>query len=124
MSIKNYRDLAAWQHSMSIVKIVYEHTRGFPREEIYGLTSQMRRAATSVPANIAEGSGRGTTKEFLRFIDIANGSLKELETHILIAEQLNFFSPNVVEDLLKKTNEIGRIIYYLKGSLERKMQTA
>jgi four helix bundle protein len=87
--IKTFKDLMVWQQAMNLVEMVYLQTKTFPKEEIYGLTSQIRRAAVSFPANIAEGNGRQSRKEYLQFLSIANGSMKELETHILIAERLN-----------------------------------
>lgn len=83
-------DLLVWQEAIQLVKMVYEVTAGFPRDELYGLTSQMRRAAVSVPSNIAEGAARFGTKEFLQFLAIARGSLSEIETQIIIANRLGF----------------------------------
>ncbi|MDB5296543.1 MAG: ribosomal protein [Phycisphaerales bacterium] len=85
---RNYRDLIAWQKGMDLVEEVYRATRLFPADEVYGLTSQIRRAAVSIPANVAEGQGRGGAAEFARFLRIAHGSLREVETHALIAERL------------------------------------
>ena len=87
---KAHQRLEAWQQSMKLVKHIYRSTATFPREELYGLTSQMRRAAVSIPSNIAEGAARETTPEFLRFLYIARGSLAELETQALIARDLNY----------------------------------
>jgi four helix bundle protein len=84
MSLQSYRDLEVWQMSMELAVECFEATQPFPREEMFGLTSQIRRAASSIPANLAEGQGRHSTKEFLRFISIARGSLKELETHLML----------------------------------------
>ena len=88
----NYRNLIAWQKAMELVLEVYKATKTMPKEEIYGLTSQMRRAAVSIPSNIAEGQGRKTPRDFKNFLSIALGSLKELETQILIAQGLNYFN--------------------------------
>src|SRR5688500_3857401 len=90
MGIKNYRDLIAWQKAMDFVEKVNKATKGFPKEELYGLTSQLRRSAVSIPSNIAEGQGRRTDNEYAHFVSIANGSLHEAETQILIAERLSY----------------------------------
>ncbi len=123
MKIQNYRDLIAWQKSVDIVEMVYDVTKSFPREEAYILTSQIRRAAISVPANIAEGSSRSSTKEFIRFLNIAMGSLKELETHFIISERLKLINATGVQNLIAKTDEVGRIIYFLRSSLTKKLET-
>jgi len=86
MSVQSYRDLQVWQKSMDLVTECYRATQQFPKTEIYGLTSQLQRAAVSVPANIAEGQGRQHTKEFIQHLSIAYGSLAELETHLQIAQ--------------------------------------
>src|SRR5712691_5534753 len=85
MKVKNYQELIVWQKAMDLVEDVYKASRDFPREEVYALTSQIRRAAVSIPSNIAEGQGRRTTLDFLRHLSIAYGSLREVETQILIA---------------------------------------
>ena len=88
--VKSYRDLLVWQKSMGLVADVYRLTRSFPREEQYGLTAQIRRSAVSIPSNIAEGHGRHGTKDYLRFLGMANGSLFELQTQLEIARTLEF----------------------------------
>jgi four helix bundle protein len=90
--LSGHRDLAAWQEAMHLAKLIYEATAGFPKEEQYGLVSQMRRAAVSIPSNIAEGAGRGGEKEFRQFLMIARGSLSELETQVLLAQQFGFLA--------------------------------
>ena len=107
---KAHQRLEAWQQSMKLVKQIYKSTATFPREELYGLTSQMRRAAVSIPSNIAEGAARETTPEFLRFLYIARGSLAELETQALIARDLNYLSD--ADSLLEGT---GRVSVLLNG---------
>lgn len=124
MVVKNYKDLIAWQKAMDIVEFVYNATNNFPNEEKYVLTSQIRRSAISIPSNIAEGSSRSSTKEFIRFLDIAKDSLKELETQMLIAERLKLIDKNEIKNLLEKTEEVGRIMYYLKISLLKKLEAA
>jgi four helix bundle protein len=115
--IRSYRDLAAWQRAMELVEGVYTVTRRWPREETYGLTNQVRRAAVSVPANIAEGQGRRNPREFARFLKIATGSLFEVETHLLIAQRLEYLDNAAVRPLLVLSDETGRIISGLIHSL-------
>jgi four helix bundle protein len=115
--VKTFKDLIVWQEAINLVEMVYLQTRTFPKEEMYGLTSQMRRAAVSIPANIAEGNGRQSRKEYLRFLSIANGSTKELETHILIAERLNFLTKEVSEQLQAQLQSVGRLLTALRKSL-------
>ena len=119
MSFKNYRDLEVWQKAMDLVVKCYQMTKKFPKSEIYGLTSQLQRAAVSVPANIAEGRERQYTKEFLQHLSIAYGSLAELETHLQIAERLNYIDPNQLKQLLEKTAEVGRMLNGLRRSLRK-----
>ena len=87
---RKHHDLLAWQQSIVLVKLIYRLTENFPSSELYGLTSQMRRAAVSVPANIAEGMARNSTKELLRFLAVARGSLSELDTHLVLSRELGF----------------------------------
>lgn len=101
--------------------VVYRTTANFPREEIYSLTSQMRRAAASIPCNIAEGQGRRTTKDFLHFLAIAHGSLRELETQFFISQRLGYFDADQKDSLLSRTEEIGRLINGLARSLRSKL---
>jgi four helix bundle protein len=112
---QSFRDLLVWQKAMTLVTQVYGATRSFPREELYGLTSQIRRAAVSVPSNIAEGQARPTRGEFRQFLGHAKGSLAELETQLLIAENLGFFrEPN---NLSSQVAEVGRMLSGLMTSL-------
>jgi four helix bundle protein len=90
MATRKHQDLLVWQEAMALAKLVYTLTAGFPREEHYGLTAQMRRAAVSVPSNIAEGAARATTKEFMHFLHITRGSLSELDTQQILARELDF----------------------------------
>ncbi len=121
MSLLHYRELIAWQKAMDLVKAVYKTTNNFPKEEIYGLTSQIRRAAVSVPSNIAEGQGRESTREFLHHLSIAYGSLMEVETQILIAESLTYADQAEIATILEKTAETGRLINGLARSLKQKL---
>lgn len=106
----NYKDLLAWQKAMELVLDIYRSTQTFPKSEVYGLSSQMRRAAVSIPSNIAEGKGRYSQKELLQFLSCARGSLLELETQILVAGQLKYFDENLCKELATKTQELGRIL--------------
>jgi four helix bundle protein len=119
MAVQSYRQLIAWQKAMVLVKHIYNLTKEFPREEIYGLTSQIRRAAVSVPSNIAEGQGRDSTKEFLHHLSISYGSLMEVETQILIAESLDYLNSEETKLILEKTAETGRLINGLLRSLKQ-----
>ena len=106
----NYRNLIAWQKAKTLALDVYRCTRRFPKDEIYGLSSQMRRAAVSVPSNIAEGKGRYSQKEFVQFLYHARGSLLELETQLSIARDLEYIELPVFESLESGTEELGRIL--------------
>ena len=117
MAVSNYRELIAWQKAMDLVAEVYRVTRSFPREEMYGLTNQLRRAAVSIPSNIAEGQGRGTPGDFLRGLKIANGSRQEVETQILIADRLGFVDPVARDSVLCGCQEVGRIMAGLMNSI-------
>lgn len=118
--IHSYRDLEVWQKSMDLVEMCYRVTHNFPKNEVYGLTSQLRRAAISVPANIAEGRQRQHRKEFMQHLSIAYGSLAELETHLELAQRLNYLERFQMDDALDMTNRIGRMINGLKRSLNSK----
>ena len=120
MAGQNYQDLVAWQKAMDLVVAVYTASAVFPRDELYGLRSQMRGAAVSVPSNIAEGQGRRTRNEFARFLSIAHGSLRELETQVLIAGRLKYVNAATVKDLLSLASLTGRLITGLANSLRRK----
>lgn len=113
----NYREIKIWQKSRSLVKDVYLLTKKFPKEEMYGLTSQVRRAVVSIPANIAEGAGRGTDKDFSHFLDIARGSLFELETLIILSSDLEFILESQSIEVLEKTTEIFRMLNSFQNNL-------
>jgi len=118
--VHNYRDLVVWQKSMDLVELIYNLTRDWPREELYGLTSQIRRASVSIPSNIAEGQGRASTKEFMHHLSMARGSLLEVETQVLLAQRLDYLSEPVATKLLSSIAEIGRLINGLTRSLAAK----
>jgi len=119
--IKSYRDLKAWQIGMNISESAYKLTADFPKHERYGLGSQIQRAAVSVPANIAEGHARESTREFLRFLSLAQGSLAELETHLLLAERFGYISKDEIDHIMRLTNETGKVLHGLRRSLNAKL---
>jgi four helix bundle protein len=108
--MQSFRDLIAWQRAMDLAAAVYEVTRSWPREEIYGLTAQTRRAAVSVMANIAEGKGRTGSREFLHHLSIADGSLAEVEAHLLLAQRLGFLDETTMAPLLQQIAETRRLV--------------
>ena len=112
---KDFRELIVWQKAMEMVTEVYRQTKSFPKEEVYGLTSQLRRAAVSVPSNIAEGQGRLTSGEFRQFLGNAKGSLAELETQLMIARNLCYLADP--QPLLEQTSEVARLLNGLLRSL-------
>jgi four helix bundle protein len=118
MPVQSYRELIAWQKAMDFAAEVYRVTRSFPKEEMYGVTSQLRRAAVSIPSNIAEGQGRQTTGEFRQFLGHARGSLLETETQVLLSERLEYLDHKTIECLLHQAAEVGRILNGLMGSLQ------
>jgi four helix bundle protein len=117
--VKSYRELRVWQAAMSLVEEVYLSTKDFPKEETFGLKSQMRRAAVSVPSNIAEGHAREHLKEYLHHISISQGSLAELETQLEIAERLGYISPEQHSQFNEHTGALGRQLYALRNSLNK-----
>ena len=121
MEVMHYRDLEVWQEAMNLAEACYEVTRAFPRDEVFGMTSQIRRAAMSVPANIAEGHGRTSTREFLNFLSIARGSLMELETHLLLAQQVGLLPEDKRANLLEMTTKVSQMLSGLRKALLRKL---
>lgn len=113
----NFRELKIWQKSRKLVKEIYQLTKLFPNDELYSLTSQIRRDVISIPSNIAEGCGRGTDKELSRFLDIANGSAFELESLLILATDLEYLNINQTDAMISELNEIEKMIFKLKGSL-------
>ena len=114
---RKHRDLLAWQHAIQLVTDVYRLTSTFPDSERFGLTSQMRRAAVSVPSNVAEGAARTTTKEYLHFLGIARGSLSELDTQLVIAQELAYAA--ATDDLEKRISDLFGLLNGLINSLKR-----
>jgi four helix bundle protein len=119
MAGRNYTDLFAWQKAMLLVEEIYAASRKLPKEELYGLTSQLRRAAVSVPANVAEGQGRRTGKEFRHFLSVAHGSLRELETCVMLCQRLGYTDRDTCERLMVRAGEVGRLINALSNSIAR-----
>ena len=117
--IRNYQDIIAWQKSMDLAAMVYGTTKLFPKDELYGLTQQMRKAAVSVSSNIAEGWGRGTTGDYLRFLRMARGSLCELETQIHLSQRLGYLTPANAQEPLNGVAECKKVLQGLIGSVER-----
>jgi four helix bundle protein len=118
--IADYRDLDVWNEAMNLATDIYEVTRAFPRDEIYGMTSQLRRASVSVAANIAEGYGRQQTRPFIQFLRVAQGSLKELETLVLLSQRVGLLGDDASGQALDRTQRIGRMLTGLIRSLEAK----
>jgi four helix bundle protein len=117
---KAYRNLRVWQMGMDLAEASYLLTRQFPREELFGLTGQIRRAAAAIPANIAEGYGREGRREYLQFLRIAQGSLKELETHLLLATRVELCTDEGSAPLLDTADQLGRMLHTLIRKLENK----
>jgi four helix bundle protein len=118
---RTHENLDAWKQSMDLVTEVYRQTRSFPKEELYGLTSQIRRAAVSIPTNLAEGAARSGSKEFVQFLHIARGSLSELETLIQIAANLGYLKATAGEDLSGRTTRVSALLSGLLRSLKARM---
>jgi four helix bundle protein len=121
-AMQTYRDLIVWRKAIDLVEEMYRATKTWPREEIYGLSSQVRRAIVSVPAKIAEGQGLGSSRDFLRFLAIANGSLIESETHLFIARRLGYLEEPDLLPLLQQTAEVSRLLQGLIRSLQAQIR--
>jgi four helix bundle protein len=117
MTIQSHRDLFVWQKAVELTVECYSATKSFPRDERFGLTSQLQRAAVSVAANIAEGRGRGTTNAYLNFLWIATGSLTELDTHLVIARRLGYLNEKQFHELESRIEEVGRMLTGMRRSL-------
>lgn len=116
--VQSFRDLQVWQKSMELTVVVYRITQSFPREEAFGLTSQLRRSAVSIPSNIAEGQGRLNTREFRQFLGIARGSNCELQTQLEIARRLGLGNLQLLNDAESLSHEIGKMIFAILGKLK------
>ena len=123
MSVNSYRDLEVWQKATDLVIECYRLTIRFPKNELYGLTAQIQKAAVSIPANIAEGHGRDHLGDYLHHLSIANGSLMELETHLLIANRLCYLKESELQPVLSLSAEVGRMLAGLTRALRKKCKT-
>jgi four helix bundle protein len=119
-AVSSYRDLLVWQQAMALAAACYRKTKPFPQTEAFGLTSQIRRAAASIPANIAEGNGRENTGSYIHALRISQGSLKELETHIILAQTVELMTLQDREELLEACESIGKLLRALIRSLQEK----
>jgi len=117
MKVKNYTELVAWKKAMELVQAIYDETKDFPSPELYGLRLQIRKAGISVPSNIAEGQGRMSTAEFRHHLSIAHGSLREIETQVLISEKLGYLDNQAASGLVNRTSEVRKLINGLLNSL-------
>lgn len=117
----NLKELKIWNKAIDLTVNVYKVTAGFPKEEIYGLTSQIKRAAVSVPSNISEGAGRNSNKEFIHFLGIANGSSYELQTQLIISNRLHLISDKELDLLLKEIQEIQKMTYTFQNTLQKQI---
>ena len=117
-------ELKIWQKAMDLVEACYELSSALPGDERFGLTSQIRRAATSIPANIAEGFGRWNTREFARFLAISCGSLRELETHVIIAQRLGYVSEAMTGPLLRTTDELAKMLFRMRERVTNKIEVS
>jgi four helix bundle protein len=117
--MRSYRDLIVWQKSMKLVTQIYLLTKELPKEELYGLTAQIRRSAVSIPSNIAEGYGRNSTKDYIRFLQIASGSLYELQTQLEICHNLAYVSEKIFNKVYDQSREIERMLSSLIGKIDK-----
>ena len=121
MTVQSYRELEVWKVAMDLAAECYRVTKTLPKDELFGMTSQIRRSAASIPANIAEGQGRQHTKEFLNHLSIARGSLKELETHLLLCQRVGLLKEADLPALMRLCDRISQMLSRLRQSLERKL---
>ena len=120
--IRSYRDLVVWQQAFELAKLWYFKTRSFPRAEAFGLTAQIRRAGASIPSNIAEGNGRENTGSYIQFLRVSQGSLKELETHVLLAQAVELMPVADAELILAKCERVGKLLRSLIRALQGKVE--
>jgi len=119
MAVRHYQELIVWQKAMDLALLVYKATIGFPQREVFGLSIQLRKAAISIPSNIAEGQGRNTTRDFVHYLSMSNGSLQELETQVTLASRLNYLDEVQQTEILDRPAEVGRLINGLTKSLTK-----
>jgi four helix bundle protein len=120
--VLSYRDLVVWQQAMELAKLCYFKTRSFPRTEAFGLTAQTRRAGASIPANIAEGNGRESTGSYIQSLRVSQGSLKELETHVLLAQAVELRAEADAEQIPAKSERVGKLLRSLIRALQEKTE--
>ncbi len=120
MTVKSFRDLRVWQAAMDLVEKIYRLTQKFPTQEAYGLTNQLRRAAVSIPSNIAEGHARQHTKEYLNFLSVAQGSLAELQTQIEIASRLGYVAHAATDEVLNDSIPLSKQLYALRNAIAKR----
>lgn len=118
MEIVCYKDLIVWQKAMTMVEIVYNLTKNLPKEELFALTNQIRRAAISVPSNVAEGFGRQSKKEYQQFLSIANGSVCEIETQLFLCVKIGYLTEDSIQEALQLLSEIGKMIRSIKQKIK------
>jgi len=118
---RSHKDLVLWQKAMDLAALVYETSSGLPRSELFGLVSQLRRAGASIPSNIAEGSARRSTKEFLHFLHVARGSMAELETQVLLARRIGYLPESRATQLERSVDDVGRILSAVITGLRRRL---
>ena len=123
MAVESHRDLRVWQNAMDLAEACYRLSSGFPKQEMFGMTSQIRRASASIAANIAEGYGRETTGAYVQFLRVAQGSLKELETHLLLSGRVGLAKAGPVAELLESCDALGRMLRSLIRSVETKARS-
>jgi len=120
--VKNYRDLLVWQQAIALVEHIYRITATFPKEEMYGLTSQLRRAAVSIPSNIAEGHTRDSLKEYLQFLSIASASLAEVQAQLFLTKRLNLATPDMIEPVEDLADKTFKMLRNLQHKLKEKLK--
>ena len=123
MKTSDYKELQVWQKAMDLVVEIYKISKLLPKEEVYGISDQLRRAAVSIPSNIAEGQSRNSAKEFIQFLSIARGSLAELETQLLICTKVNMLSEDNIAEAQNITTEVGKMIKGLMNKLNSQLTT-
>ena len=121
VSASNHRELIVWQEAVLLVEMIYRETATFPREEMYGLSAQIRRSAVSIPSNIAEGAGRNSSKELVQFLGVANGSRSELDTQLVIATRLGLIGPN--SSVFRQIERVGQLLTALRRSVQARIRT-
>jgi four helix bundle protein len=124
MAVRNFKDLIVWQKGIELVESIYRLSEAFPKHEVFGLTGQLRRASVSIPSNIAEGQGRGPTQDFVRFLQIARGSLQEVHTQLVIAQRLAYVSEETCKSAIQACDEVARLLNGLIRSIDPRKQPA